>query len=377
MNAANQQAAEYGPAGRGGIKVPAGGAWTNVGPVPFELDPERRARQRIRHGPRAQIPRAPDQRRHRLRAEVERRPVEDHQLLASASELAADERQHPQHLRRQRRVRQESRDALPRHRRSVRSGRGRIHLQVDRRRRNLVAPASSSARPRSSPTSRSIPAARRTWSSSAPTPGCSDRSTAAPPMSPSSTAACTGASSRPAPVGWWRSATAPKRGSSARGDRPRRRGRLTATAGGVAPAGRITLAVGAPGDAVVYAFAATAGSARAEGSLSLDRWRPDVHRRSGLPAKTPVNPNDDQPNMNIMLGQAFYNHMVLVDPADAARNTVYIGGQLSSAKSTDGGATWRLVSNWLAQYRIAVRARRSSRRGDRDHQGQADPAVRR
>ena len=32
MNAANQQAAEYGPAGRGGIKVPAGGVWTNVGP---------------------------------------------------------------------------------------------------------------------------------------------------------------------------------------------------------------------------------------------------------------------------------------------------------------------------------------------------------
>ena len=30
--AANQQTAEYGAAGRGGIKVPAGGAWTNVGP---------------------------------------------------------------------------------------------------------------------------------------------------------------------------------------------------------------------------------------------------------------------------------------------------------------------------------------------------------
>jgi hypothetical protein len=41
---------------------------------------------------------------------------------------------------------------------------------------------------------------------------------------------------------------------------------------------------------------------------------------------------------------------VLVDPADPARNTVYIGGQLSSAKTTDGGATWRVVSNWLAQF---------------------------
>ena len=41
-----------------------------------------------------------------------------------------------------------------------------------------------------------------------------------------------------------------------------------------------------------------------------------------------------------MAGQAFYNQMVLVDPNDGTRNTVYIGGQLSAAKSTDGGATW-------------------------------------
>ena len=56
--------------------------------------------------------------------------------------------------------------------------------------------------------------------------------------------------------------------------------------------------------------------------------------------------------MDIMAGQAFYNQMLLVDPADAARNTVYIGGQLSAAKSTDGGATWRIISNWLAQFEL-------------------------
>ncbi len=124
---------------------------------------------------------------------------------------------------------------------------------------------------------------------------------------------------------------------------------LDFTAGGMAPAGRITLAVGAPGDPVVYAFAATAGSG-AQKDLFRSTNGGATFTALGLPAKTPVNPNDDQPDMNIMLGQAFYNHMVLVDPADAARNTVYIGGQLSSAKSTDGGATWRLVSNWLAQF---------------------------
>jgi hypothetical protein len=124
---------------------------------------------------------------------------------------------------------------------------------------------------------------------------------------------------------------------------------LDFTAGGMAPAGRITLAVGEPGDSVVYAFAATAGSG-AQKDLYRSTNGGATFTALGLPTKTPVNPNEDQPNMNIMAGQAFYNHMVLVDPADDARNTVYIGGQLSSAKSTDGGATWRLVSHWLAQF---------------------------
>src|SRR5205814_9006446 len=69
-----------------------------------------------------------------------------------------------------------------------------------------------------------------------------------------------------------------------------------------------------------------------------------------LSTTTPANPNSDQPHMDIMLGQEFYNHLLLVDPTDAARNTVYIGGNLSSAKSTDGGNTWRITSNWLAQF---------------------------
>jgi photosystem II stability/assembly factor-like uncharacterized protein len=120
------------------------------------------------------------------------------------------------------------------------------------------------------------------------------------------------------------------------------------TAGGIAPAGRVTLGAGAPGDAVVYAFAATAGSAAQK----------DLYRSTdggltfvplGLPGKTPANPYEYQTDMDIMAGQAFYNHMVLVDPSDAERNTVYIGGQFSAAKSTDGGNTWRVVSAWLAQ----------------------------
>ena len=120
---------------------------------------------------------------------------------------------------------------------------------------------------------------------------------------------------------------------------------------GTVLAGRITLGVGATGDATVYAFTAT----------QRDRRQLDLFRSTdgganwipvGLPGKTPLNPNPDAPNMNIMGGQAFYNHMLLVDPNDPNRNTVYIGGQLSSAKSTDGGATWRILADWLALFKM-------------------------
>jgi hypothetical protein len=120
---------------------------------------------------------------------------------------------------------------------------------------------------------------------------------------------------------------------------------------GTTDVGRITLAVAEPGDPVVYAFAAKAGDS-AQKDLFRSGDGGQTWSALGLATKKPVNPNDDQPDMNIMQDQAFYNHMVLVDPTDTTRNTVYIGGQLSSAKSTDGGATWRVISNWLAQFKL-------------------------
>jgi hypothetical protein len=134
----------------------------------------------------------------------------------------------------------------------------------------------------------------------------------------------------------------------------------------IAGIGRATLGTAVAGDAVVYAFAANTGSvAQKDLYRSIDgglNWtaiglgqyvtKPGTPPVTVWDGKVPVNPNPDQPNMDIMAGQAFYNQMLLVDPADGGRNTVYIGGQLSAAKSTDGGATWRIISNWLAQFKL-------------------------
>jgi photosystem II stability/assembly factor-like uncharacterized protein len=116
-------------------------------------------------------------------------------------------------------------------------------------------------------------------------------------------------------------------------------------------AGRITLAVGAPGDAIAYAYVARSCDAGCD--------QKDLYRSAdggytwtalGLNNKAPVNPNEENPTMELMGGQGFYNHMIVVDPTDASRNTVYLGGQLNTGKTTDGGKTWRLLTNWLGQF---------------------------
>jgi len=124
---------------------------------------------------------------------------------------------------------------------------------------------------------------------------------------------------------------------------------VTNSGGGYSGAGRTTLGVGLPGDTTVYAFAGTPdGVTQADLFRSVDggrTWTP-LH----LNGKAPRNPNPDQHDMNLMGGQGWYNQMILVDPTDADRTTVYLGGQLSSAKSTDGGDTWTLLTNWRALY---------------------------
>lgn len=121
-----------------------------------------------------------------------------------------------------------------------------------------------------------------------------------------------------------------------------------------AGAGRITLGIGAPGDAVVYAYVAN--------SCSTTCDQKDLYRSTnggyswtalGLKTKAPANPNEENPTMDLMGGQGFYNHMIVVDPTDATRNTVYLGGQLNTAKTTNGGQSWRLLTNWLGQFGLS------------------------
>ena len=108
MKAADEQIAQYGPAGRGAIQVPAGGSWTNVGPfrsnwiqngLQVQESDTGRVRTFLVHPTNPDVLYVTD---------VERRPVEDDQLQSTAALVAGDDRHHPQHVGRQRGARKES-----------------------------------------------------------------------------------------------------------------------------------------------------------------------------------------------------------------------------------------------------------------------------
>lgn len=53
------------------------------------------------------------------------------------------------------------------------------------------------------------------------------------------------------------------------------------------------------------------------------------------------------PSASFLGGQGFYNHMILIDRLNPS--IVYLGGQLSLVKSTNGGGSWATMTDWLAQ----------------------------
>jgi hypothetical protein len=112
--------------------------------------------------------------------------------------------------------------------------------------------------------------------------------------------------------------------------------------------GRTTLAVGVPGDAVVYAYSSTQNEAQMRDVYRSADGGQSWAANNVNSTKIPTNPIPGaMPNMNICHGQCWYNQMVLVDPRDPARNTVWIGGDLGSAQTTDGGTTWTIKTWWL------------------------------
>ena len=112
--------------------------------------------------------------------------------------------------------------------------------------------------------------------------------------------------------------------------------------------GRTTLAVGTPGAAVVYAYSSTVGdTAMRDVYRSADggqTWVANGVNSTKIPTN-PVTGASVQANMNICGGQCWYNQSIAVDPANP--NNVWIGGNLASASSSDGGVTWTLRTWWL------------------------------
>ena len=127
---------------------------------------------------------------------------------------------------------------------------------------------------------------------------------------------------------------------------------------GLSNFGRTTLGIGAEGDAIVYAFAALPNAGANPGLDQRDLFRSTDGGKTWVAlgvnsTKTPTNP---QPlfaeDMNVMSGQAYYNQTILVDPTDPTRNTVIIGGTLFSARTTDGGVSWKVLSEWLPGWAV-------------------------
>ena len=115
--------------------------------------------------------------------------------------------------------------------------------------------------------------------------------------------------------------------------------------------GRATLAVGRTGDSVVYAFQSY--------SYPYQAYQRDVFRSAdgGLTWRAlhttttaPINPTPETPAVWVAVVQAVYAQMIWVDPTDPARNSVFIGGDVYTAKTTDGGQSWRMMSQWLGAF---------------------------
>jgi hypothetical protein len=100
----------------------------------------------------------------------------------------------------------------------------------------------------------------------------------------------------------------------------------------------------------IYLVAGNKGNGAFGGNATKDVYRSDDGGKTfislGVNASgRPKNGNSDQPDLNVMHEQAWYNQAITVDPMNA--DAVFVGGNLAMIRSLDGGVTWSVLSDWL------------------------------
>ena len=125
----------------------------------------------------------------------------------------------------------------------------------------------------------------------------------------------------------------------------------TRAAGMSAPGGvaRITVAAAPSNRSIVYAVASNLGGNLADYFKSVDGGATWTALRATAKNVRYTNPTPSTMYpAQLFNTQGWYDQMALVSPANP--NLVDFGGALHNARTTDGGATWRISTDWLGQY---------------------------
>jgi photosystem II stability/assembly factor-like uncharacterized protein len=115
-------------------------------------------------------------------------------------------------------------------------------------------------------------------------------------------------------------------------------------ASGISNVARMTVAAAPSNRSVLYALAENSADEFADLFKSTDGG----HSWTALGVSNAFLTNPDFYNATLatlFTGQGWYDQLILVSPTDP--QTVYFGGSLLFAKTTDGGTTFSQISNWL------------------------------
>ena len=144
----------------------------------------------------------------------------------------------------------------------------------------------------------------------------------------------------------------------------RRAAGVLPTLGSLGDYGRIALGVGAPAaDPATTTVYAEAGSINELASKTVALLKSVNGGATWSVVGTPLTANLSNPTtassdcntLDMGHGQSWYNLAVAVDPGNSDR--ALVGGNLCSARTLDGGASWQLVSHWLPSSGLSQTAR--------------------